>query len=312
MTEKTAAPVHSRGQLRRQQPRWVRSLLKSRMPMVACGILITLFIAAVAAPLLAPHDPNELVVQDRLLPPVWVRGNADHLLGTDGLGRDELSRLIYGSRVTLVVGILSVIVAAILGISLGIVGGYLGGKLDTVIQRFGDIQLSFPFILLAISILAILRARQGDGGSSQGIGVLAPLIVTLGLTQWVTYARVARSMTLLIRESEYVEAARVIGVGTPSILLRAVLPNALAPLVVLASFNVASTILAEASLSFLGLGVPPSVPTWGGMLSESRELLLIGAWSLATIPGLAIVLTVLAINILGDWLRDYLDPRLAT
>ncbi len=301
---------------RRRMTTWRRgwiSLWKAKFPVVALAILGVVVLMAVASPLLAPFDPNLVEVSKRLLPPAFVTGgDPAHFLGTDGLGRDVLSRLIYGARVSLVVGLMAVVVAGAIGVSLGLVAGFLGGKVDDIIMRLADIQLAFPFILLAISVLAVLQARRGAEVSLTTLQRLMPLILTLGVAQWVTYARMARSVTLSLREKEFVEAARALGDSKLSIIFRNILPNAMAPLIVIASFNVASTILAEAALSFLGLGVPPSVPTWGGMLAESRELLVSGIWWLATIPGLAIAITVLAINILGDWLRDFLDPRLRT
>jgi peptide/nickel transport system permease protein len=228
------------------------------------------------------------------------RGVVQHYLGSDALGRDVLSRLIYGARVSVLVGFAAVVIGGTLGILLGLAAGYFGGRLDDVIMRIADVQLAFPFILLAIMFLIVL----GPG--------LWNLILILGIAQWVTYARIARAQTIAQREKEYVEAVRALGARTSTILFATILPNIVAPLTVIASFNIASVILAEAALSFLGLGVPPSVPTWGGMLAESREQLLAGRWWLAVFPGAAIMLTVLSFNILGDWLRDFLDPRLKT
>ena len=196
------------------------------------------------------------------------------------------------------VGLTAVFIGGILGVVLGMIAGYTGGRVDAFIMRAADIQLAFPFILLAIMFLVVL-----------GPGVLN-LVLILGIGQWVTYARIARAQTMSQREKEYVEAALALGAPNISVLFKTILPNILAPLIVIASFNVASVILSEAALSFLGLGVPPTVPTWGGMLAESRDQLLAGRWWLAIFPGVAIMLTVLSFNILGDWLRDFLDPRL--
>ncbi len=201
---------------------------------------------------------------------------------------------------SLLVGICAILVGGTIGVIAGLLAGYFGGWIDDVIMRLGDIQLAFPFILLAIMFLVIL-----------GPGVIN-IIIVLGVGQWVTYARIVRAQTLSIREKEYVEAARALGDSTPLIIFRTILPNIIAPLTVIASFNVASVILSEASLSFLGLGVPPDVPTWGAMLADSRDQLMANKWWLAFFPGMAIVLTVLSFNILGDWLRDFLDPRLKT
>ncbi len=222
----------------------------------------------------------------------------EYWLGSDGLGRDVLSRLIYGARVSILVGLIAVVLGGFLGSSLGVIAGYVGGRTDDVIMRLADIQFAFPFILLAIMVLVVL-----------GSGVLN-LVLVLGIGQWVTYARIARGETIAQKQKDFVDSARSIGVSHRRLVLRTILPNILAPLIVIASFNVASVILAEAALSFLGLGVPPEIPTWGGMLAESRDQLLGGFWWLAVFPGLAIMMTVLSLNILGDWLRDFLDPRL--
>jgi peptide/nickel transport system permease protein len=284
-----------------------RSLLRAKTPVFGLVVLLIVFTCAVGAKWLVPYDPNMINLKVRLLPPAFSDGgNPAYPLGTDGLGRDVLSRLIYGARVSLLVGVIAVFIAGFIGITLGMIAGFFGGIVDDIIMRLADIQLAFPFILLTISVLAVLTANSGSNSSNR----LVPLILTLGVAQWVTYARMARAETLSLREKEFVEAARALGDSKASIIFRNIFPNALGPLIVLASFNVASTILAEASLSFLGLGVPQTVPTWGGMLAQSREMLLTGVWWLATIPGIAIVLTVLAINVLGDWLRDYYDPRL--
>jgi peptide/nickel transport system permease protein len=277
-----------------------RSLQRAVWPLIAIAILLVIVFAAVAGPSLAPRDPNRQNIVNRLQPPMQpdAAGDVQHYLGTDALGRDVASRLIYGARVSLLVGFVAVFIGGVLGVVLGMTAGYVGGRTDALIMRLADIQLAFPFILLAIMFLVVL-----------GSGVLN-LVLILGIGQWVTYARIARGQTMSQREKEYVEAARALGARAPSVLFKTILPNILAPLIVIASFNVASVILAEAALSFLGLGVPPTVPTWGGMLAESRDQLLAGRWWLAVFPGVAIMLTVLSFNILGDWLRDFLDPRL--
>lgn len=315
MTEEVAVAAIPIQIERRRVTTWYRarhSLWKAKFPVVALVILGIVVISAVFAPFLAPYNPNLVDVEQRLLPPAFAGGDPAHPLGTDGLGRDVLSRLIYGARVSLVVGVMAVAVAGTLGVTLGLTAGFFGGRIDDGIMRVADIQLAFPFILLAISVLAVLQARRGVEANISNFQRLVPLILTLGVAQWVTYARMSRSVTLSLREKEFVEAARALGDSKRSIIFRNILPNGLAPLIVIASFNVASTILAEAALSFLGLGVPPAIPTWGGMLADSRELLVSGVWWLATIPGLAIMFTVLSINVLGDWLRDFLDPRLRT
>lgn len=277
-----------------------RSMVRARWPLVALLVLVVLVGLAMFGPEIAPKDPNRQNILVRLQPPMVenAAGEVEYALGTDALGRDVLSRLIYGARISLLVGLTAVLIGGTLGTTLGMVAGYFGGRIDDVIMRLADIQLAFPFILLAIMFLVVL-----------GQGVLN-LILILGVGQWVTYARIARGQTISQREKEFVEAARGLGASTASILFRSVLPNILAPLIVIASFNIASVILSEAALSFLGLGVPPTVPTWGGMLAESRDQIIAGRWWLSVFPGVAIMLTVLSFNILGDWLRDLLDPRL--
>lgn len=278
-----------------------RSLVKRRYPLIALFILIGVIFLALFGPNIAPKDPNRQDLFGRLVAPMTVdktSGVIKYPLGTDSLGRDVLSRLIYGARVSLMVGVTAVAIGGTVGTFLGVLAGYFGGKVDDLIMRLADVQLAFPFILLAIMVLVIL-----------GQGVVN-LVIILGIGQWVVYARVARGQVIAQREKEYVEAMRAIGARDWRIMANEIFPNILAPLIVIASFNVAGVILSEASLSFLGLGVPPSVPTWGSMLADSRDQLLSGKWWLAVLPGLAIMFTTLSLNVLGDWVRDFLDPRL--
>lgn len=299
------APLRMRStdEIRLQPSVWRRaghSLRRAKWPILGIAFLVLVTIVALFAAQLAPADPNRQNLIRRLQPPLTFTddGQIEYWLGSDGLGRDVLTRLIYGARISILVGFVAVVLGGLIGVSLGVLAGYFGGRTDDVIMRLADIQLAFPFILLAIMVLVVL-----------GSGILN-LILVLGIGQWVTYARIARGETIAQRGKEYVEAARAIGVRNQRIVQRTILPNILAPLIVIASFNVASVILAEASLSFLGLGVPPDVPTWGAMLAESRDQILGGFWWLAVFPGVAIMLTVLSLNILGDWMRDFLDPRL--
>lgn len=280
--------------------RAVSSMVKARYPVVAIIFLTLIALCAVFAPLLAPKDPNRIEIFDTLKPPLSVdrQGEIEYILGTDSTGRDVLSRVVYGARISFFVGLAAVGLGGGVGTILGLTAGYLGGRVDDLIMRLADIQLAYPFILFAIMILTIL-----------GEGVLN-LVLVLGVGQWVTYARIARAETLVQREREFVEAVRALGATEWRIMFRTILPNILTPLIVIASFNVAGVILSEASLSFLGLGVPESVPTWGAMLANSRNQLLSGSWWLAVFPGLAIMFTVVSLNILGDWTRDFLDPRL--
>lgn len=277
---------------------FIRKLFSRPVAFISVLILVMIIIIAIAAPILSPHDPTFIDVTRRLRPPAWSSGgDINHLLGTDSLGRDVLSRLIFGSRISLIVGVTVVLISGTMGLFLGLTAGYLGGIVDDIIMRIADITLAFPFILLAIAVLAVL----GPG--------LPNLIFVLVIWGWVQYARIARGQTFSLREKEFVEAARALGVGHTQIIVRHILPNTWAPIIVIGSFAVATTILFEAALSFLGLGVPPRIPTWGAMLAEGREHIY-SAWWIVTFPGLAIMITVLSINFLGDWLRDYFDPRL--
>ena len=278
------------------------ALRRSKTALFGLAILAVVVLCALLADLLAPYPPNDQALEQRFLPPVGltrgeVVGTVEHLLGTDHLGRDILSRIIHGARVSLLVGVSAVTISGTLGVLLGLLSGYYGGKVDAVIMRLADIQLAFPFVLLAIAIVAVV-----------GVGIQNEIAV-LGLAGWVVYARVVRGDVLSIREREFVVAARVIGASDAAIIFRHILPNVLTPVIVIASFAVANVIILEAALSFLGLGVEPKIPTWGGMLADGRTYLST-AWWPATLPGLAIMFTVLGINMIGDWLRDVLDPRL--
>ena len=257
------------------------------------AILAGVALLAIFASALAPYNPEAIDILNRLKPPSAASG---HLLGTDEVGRDILSRLLYGGRISLFVGLTTIALGGIAGSALGVIAGYHGGRLDSLIMRVVDVQLAFPSLLLAIAILAVL-------GSS-----VANVILVLSVASWATFCRVARAQTLALRQTEFIEASRTIGASNRTILLRHIVPNIVGPLFVVASFGLAANILNEASLSFLGVGVPPTVPTWGGMLGTGREYLRL-AWWVATFPGLALMATVFGINILGDRIRDYLDPR---
>jgi peptide/nickel transport system permease protein len=297
-SELTSAKVAPRRGGARRGQRFFQRLLRAPVVAIALVVLCLVLLTALFAPLLAPYDPTLIDVVKRLRPPVWaVGGTPEHLLGTDSLGRDVLSRLIHGSRVSVIVGFTVVALSGTLGVTLGLLAGYFGGWVDDVIMRLADITLAFPFLLLAIAFLAVLGAG------------LTNVIIVLAVWGWVPYARVVRGDTLALREKEFVEAARAIGVRHPSIILQHILPNTMAATIVIATLAVAQTILAEAALSFLGLGVRPATPTWGGMLAEGREYITT-AWWIVTLPGVAITVTILCINLFGDWLRDYLDPRL--
>ena len=257
-------------------------------------VVVATIVLAAAAPALAPADPIRNSLLERLSPPTWGR---EHPLGTDTLGRDVASRLLHGARVSLVVGFSAVLLAGVVGVGLGLVSGWYRGWLDDLLMRVGDVQLAFPVLVLAVGVLAVLGAS------------LLNLIVVLGVTGWITYARIVRGEVLTLRERDFVAAARALGASDAWIVSRHLLPNVLPPITVVATFSVARTIIAEASLSFLGLGIPAPEPSWGAMLDEGRNYITTGWW-LALFPGLAILLLVLGINLVGDWLRDVLDPRL--
>lgn len=260
-------------------------------------ILVMLLICGLGAPLIAPYDPQAQSLENRLRPPSFELGTSRHLFGTDNLGRDLLSRVIYGSRVSLLVGAATVFLAGLLGCFLGAIAGYFGNLIDETINKTTEIFLAFPFLLLAIAIMAFL----GQG--------LENLIIALVLSRWVQYCRVVRGEVLSLKEREFVQAARALGAKDHYIIIRHVIPNTLPSVMVIATFAMAVVIITEASLSFLGLGVPPSIPTWGSMLSEGRSYMYRAPW-LTIFPGIAIFITVLGINLLGDGLRDIIDPKL--
>lgn len=278
--------------------RWWGRFVTDPSAMFGSIVLGLLIFAAVAAPLVAPYDPNSTDLLLRNTPPFWAaKGSVKHLVGTDPVGRDLLSRMIYGARVSLSIGIVVTLLAGLVGIVLGLLAGYYGRWIDEVLMRIADLFLAFPFILLAITIIAVLGAG------------LTNLIITLVITGWVQYARLVRGQVLSVKKAQYVEAAQVAGAQDGRILFRHILPNIVASVIVLATLQVAFVILTEAALSFLGLGVSPSIPTWGSMVNDGR-LYIYTAWWVITFPGLAIMLAVLSINMLGDWLRDTLDPTL--
>ena len=277
--------------------KWIRRNFGSGITFAAVLIILMFVIVALLAPVIAPYGPNKQNLIMRLKPPIWVEGsNAKHILGTDNLGRDILSRLIYGSQVSICIGILAAIFSGILGTVIGLVSGYYK-SLDKIFMRLADIQLAFPSILLALAIVSII------GGSFWN------MVLVLSLSGWVNYARVIRSEVLSLREQEYVIAARTINVGPARLLFRHILPNILGSVMTIATFQIASAILTEASLTFLGIGIPVTTPTWGNMLQDG-QLYVESAWWMSVFPGLCIALVVLSVNLIGDLMRDKTNPKL--
>ena len=282
---------------RGSQQRLKLKKLFRRIPKGAGSIILVLLLCAFFSPWLAPRDPIEQNLVDALKPPFWQKGGAiKHILGTDNLGRDILSRIIYGARISVIVGFVGVLLAGTVGTLLGIIAGYFGGKIDVVIMRLTDIMLSLPFILVGIAIIGAI-------GPS-----LTNVLIVLGITQWVGYTRIIRFEAMSLSKSEFIEMAIISGCRWWRILLVHILPNVLNSAVVLATLDVGKMIIIEAAFSFLGLGVKPPTATWGAMLADGRLYMTI-AWWIVTFPGLAIFATVLAGNLIGDWLRDELDPR---
>lgn len=287
------------------------SFHSSPVAMLAAAIAAVLLGCALLAGVVAPHNPFDLAtleLMDSLKPPAWVEGGeAKYLLGTDGQGRDILSALMYGTRISLLVGIASVLLSIVIGVALGLLAGFVGGRVDAFIMRVCDVMLSFPSILVALMISGVGRTLYPHAPDALAFVVL---VLAIALTGWVQYARTVRGSTLVERNKEYVQAARVIGVGSLTIMRRHVLPNVLGPVLVLATIQVASAIITEATLSFLGVGVPPTSPSLGTLIRNGNDYLFSGEWWITAWPSLTLVLITLSVNLLGDWLRDALNPRL--
>jgi peptide/nickel transport system permease protein len=285
----------------RRATRWrkvLRKLFENKGAVFGLMMVLAVIFSAVFAPWISPHDPIYQDVEKRLIPPIGQKGaDSDYPLGTDHLGRDIVSRLIYGARISIVVSTSAVALSALLGTLIGLFSGFYGGKVDNIFMRIADVQLAFPFILLAIAIIAVL------GPDLQNI------IITMAITGWVIYARVVRAEVLSLREKEFITSVKALGGSNARIIFKHLFPNVVPPIIVIVTLEMARMIIMEAALSFLGLGIQPPTPTWGGMLADGR-VYLITSWWLATFPGLVIMLVVLGINLLGNWLRDMLDPRL--
>ncbi len=287
------------------------SFRSSPMAIVAAVIASLCILVSLFAPWVSPYNPFDLAtlnLADARLPPAWIDGgNPNYLLGTDDQGRDILSALFYGARISLVVGLASVLLSLVVGVGLGLLSGFAGGPVDAFIMRVCDVMLSFPSILVALLIDGVGRAMFPNAHDTLAFGVL---IVAISLTGWVQYARTVRGSTLVERHKEYVQAARVIGVAPLRIMFKHVLPNVMGPVLVLATIQVAAAILTEATLSFLGVGVPPTSPSLGTLIRVGNDFLFSGEWWITIFPGAMLVLIALSVNLLGDWLRDALNPRL--
>lgn len=310
--------VRSRGALMADRVRRVldsdvvHSFKQSKVTMLAAFVTLGMIAVAMLAPFVAPHNPFDLStisLLDARVPPVWTEdGDARFLLGTDDQGRDMLSTIIYGARLSLFVGFASVLLAAALGITLGLISGYIGGMVDSVIMRIADVQLTFPAILIALLIDGVAHAVLGV--SSKEDSAFYVLVLSIGLSFWVQYARTVRGSTMVEKNKEYVQAARIIGVPPVLIMIKHVLPNVTGPVLVIATINLAVAIILEATLSFLGVGIPITQPSLGTLIRVGQDFLFSGEWWITIFPGIALAALALAVNLLGDWLRDVLNPKL--
>jgi peptide/nickel transport system permease protein len=310
-----AAPKASRG------TGWVRCALdsdilysfsRSRMTMIAAVITALFFLLAIFASLLAvqnPFDPAQLQLMNSRISPLWTAdGQSPFLLGTDEQGRDVLSAILYGLRISLTVGVLGMLFAGTLGITLGLIAGYVGGAVDSVIMRIADVQLTFPAILIALMVNGIAKSVLGN--KLEPMSMLAVLVLAIGLSSWVQYARTVRGSVMVEKSRDYVAAAQLIGLPASKIMLRHVLPNAMGPVLVIATINLALAILTEATLSFLCAGMPETMPSLGTLIRTGNHYLFAGEWWIVAFPGIALAGLILSINLLGDWLRDALNPKL--
>jgi len=288
------------------------SFRASPVTVAAAALTLVCVGAALFAPWLAPYNPFDAAALDlnaAFAPPAWApQGSAAHLLGTDDQGRDLLSTIMYGARISLVVGLSAVLLSMLLGVTLGLVSGYFGGRIDALIMRVADVQLSFPPILIALLVDGVVRVALPS--SSHDEIAIPVLILSIGFAGWVQYARTVRGSTLVEKGKEYVQAARVVGRHPLAIMLHHVLPNVTGPVLVIGTINIATAIITEATLSFLGVGVPPTRPSLGTLIRIGNEFLLSGEWWITVFPGIALVTLVLSVNLLGDWLRDALNPKL--
>lgn len=305
---------------RHRQSRWhsvldsdlFHAFRRSPLTMIAAAVTVAFFVLAICAPLIAvqnPFDPAQLELLNSRIPPLWSsEGQAPFLLGTDEQGRDVFSAILYGLRISLSVGVLGMLLAGTLGTGLGLIAGYFGGRIDSVIMRIADIQLTFPAILIALLIDGVAKSLLGN--HLNAAQTLTVLVVAIGLSFWVQYARTVRSSVMVEKGKDYVAAARLVGLPARTIMLRHVLPNATGPILVLVTINLALAIITEATLSFLGSGMPDTMPSLGTLIRIGNNYLFSGEWWIVTFPGLALAMLILAINLVGDWLRDALNPKL--
>jgi peptide/nickel transport system permease protein len=288
------------------------SFRRSRLTMVAAAVTLLLFLLAIAAPLLAvqnPFDPAQLQLMNSRIEPLWTaEGQSPFLLGTDEQGRDVFSAILYGLRISLTVGVLGVVFSGALGILLGLVAGYFGGAIDSLIMRIADVQLTFPAILIALLVNGV--AKSVFGNRLDAMSTLAVLVFAIGLSFWVQYARTVRGSVMVEKNKDYVAAAQLIGLPAHVIMLRHVLPNTMGPILVIATINLALAIITEATLSFLGAGMPDTMPSLGTLIRIGNNYLFSGEWWIVAFPGIALAALILSINLLGDWLRDALNPKL--
>jgi peptide/nickel transport system permease protein len=311
--EATSHPPRPAGLIRRALDSDIfYSFHRSRLTVVAATITLLFFALAIAAPLIAvqnPFDPGELQLVNSRIAPLWMAdGQSPFLLGTDEQGRDVLSAILYGLRISLFVGILGVVFSGMLGIALGLIAGYFGGAIDALIMRIADVQLTFPAILIALLVNGVVKSLFGN--RLEATSMLGVLVLAIGLSFWVQYARTVRGSVMVEKNKDYVAAAQLIGLPAPVIMLRHVLPNAMGPILVIATINLALAIITEATLSFLGAGMPDTMPSLGTLIRIGNNYLFAGEWWIVAFPGIALAALILSINLLGDWLRDALNPKL--
>ena len=311
--EQTARPAPAPGLLRRAiESDLFYSFRRSKLTMVAAAVTLLFFLLAIFAPALSvqnPFDPAQLQLINSRIPPLWeADGQSPYLLGTDEQGRDVLSAILYGMRVSLLVGVLGVLFSGVLGIVLGLIAGYVGGAIDSLIMRVADVQLTFPAILIALLVNGV--AKSVFNNRLDATSMLAVLVLAIGLSFWVQYARTVRGSVMVEKNKDYVAAAQLMGLPAPVIMLRHVLPNAMGPVLIIATINLALAIITEATLSFLGVGLPDTMPSLGTLIRIGNNYLFSGEWWIIAFPGFALAALILSINLLGDWLRDALNPKL--